>query len=138
MNWTIIRTEKEYKNALERLDAIFHPTNTKEQDEYELLVMLINNYEGSNFHVEESDPIQVIKLKMKYMGLRQKDMIKYFGSKSTSSKILSYKSPLTLKYVWILSKVLDLPVELLAKPYKIDNWKFMKKFENVELKEMTS
>lgn len=133
-NWTIIKTEEEYQKALDRLDVIFAPKTSKEQDEFDLLVLLINNYEKLNYHIEESDPIQVIKMKMEYMGLNQKDMVKYIGSKSTVSKILSYKSPLTLKHVWILSKILKLPVELLARPYKIESWNFMKKFKNIELK----
>ena len=82
--------------------------------------------------MEEADPIQVIKMKMEYMGLKQKDLIQYMGSKSTVSKILSYRIPLTLKHVWILSKKLNIPLELLAKPYNIHQWNFMKKFESEE------
>lgn len=51
------------------------------------------------------------------MNLKQKDLISVLGSKSTASKILSYKAPLTLKHIWALSDHLKLPVELLAKPY---------------------
>ena len=138
MNWTILKNNTEYQKALNRLDKIFQPKSAKEQDEFDLLILLINNYEEANYHIEESDPIQVIKMKMNYMGLNQKDMINYFGSKATVSKILSYKSPLTLKHVWILSKILNLPVELLARPYKIDSWNFMKKFKNLKLKELAS
>jgi hypothetical protein len=65
---------------------------------------------------------------MEYMGLRQHDLIPYFGSKSTASKILAYKSPLTLKHVWLLSKKLNLPAGLLAKPYKINQWNIMNKY----------
>lgn len=137
-NWTIIKTEEEYQEALDRLDSIFAPKTSKEKDEFDLLVLLINNYEELNYPIEESDPIQVIKMKMEYMGLNQKDMIKYIGSKATVSKILSYKSPLTLKHVWILSKILKLPVELLARPYKIESWNFMKKFKNIELQGLAS
>ena len=138
MNWTILKNEKEYQKALDRLDVIFKPKSSKEQDEFDLLVLLINNFEEANFPIEEADPIQVIKMKMQYMGLNQKDLVKYFGSKSTASKILNYRSPLTLKHVWILSKILNLPVELLAKPYRIDCWDFMNKFQNVKLEEMAS
>jgi len=129
MNWTIIKTERQYYKALARLEAIFDAkTNSKHSDEFDLLTMLITKFEEENFNIEEADPIQVIKMKMEYMNLKQKDLIEYFGSKSTASKILSYKSPLTLKHIWLLSEKLDLPVELLAKPYKVNEWKFMKKY----------
>ncbi|MEM8895944.1 MAG: hypothetical protein AAGC88_15280, partial [Bacteroidota bacterium] len=55
------------------------------------------------------------------------DLVPCFGSKSTASKILSYRSPLTLKHVWVLSEKLKLPYGLLAQPYKVDKWKAMKK-----------
>ena len=128
MKWTIIRNDQTYQSALNRLDKIYHPKNKDEEDEFDLLVMLIGRYEEEHFEIEEADPIQVIKMKMDYLGLRQKDLINCFGSKATTSKILSYKSPLTLKHVWLLSERLDLPIELLAKPYRVEEWSFMKKF----------
>ncbi len=131
MNWTIIKTEKEYNKALGRLETIFDSTkNSKHSDEFDLLTLLIKKYENENYFIEEADPIQIINMKMEYMGLRQKDLIPYFGSKSTTSKILTYKAPLTLKHIWILSKVLELPIELLAKPYKVNEWNFMNKYDS--------
>lgn len=132
MQWTIIKSEDDYAKALHRLDEIFEPTTDKEQDEFDLLVLLIKAYESAKYPIEEADPIQVVKMKMKYLNYDQKDLVKYVGSKSTVSKILSYKSPLTLKHVWILSRALQLPIELLAKPYNIDQWSFMKKFDKLE------
>ena len=130
MNWSIIKSETQYNKALKRIDEIFHPKNTKEQDEFDLLVLLINQFEETHFPIEEADPIQVLKMKMEYLGLKQKDLIPYIGSKSTVSKILSYNAPLTLKHVWVLSEELNIPIQLLAKPYKMSNWKFMKKFDS--------
>jgi len=130
MNWTIIKTERQYYKALNRLEKIFAATNnSKHSDEFDLLTLLITKYEEANFKIEKADPIQVIKMKMEYMNLKQKDLIEYFGSKSTASKILSYKAPLTLKHIWLLSEKLDLPVELLVKLYKVNEWKFMKKYK---------
>lgn len=130
MNWTIIKDEKQYNKALKRLDSIFDATNdSKHSDEFDLLTMLINKYEHEHYKIEEADPIQVIKMKMDYMGIKQVDLIPYFGSKSTASKILSYKAPLTLKHIWLLSQKLDLPIELLARPYKVDKWNFMKNYD---------
>lgn len=130
MNWTIIKSETEYIKALSRLDAIFDSkNNSKNSDEFDLLTILINKYEEDKYKIEEADPIQVIKMKMEYMDLKQKDLIPFFGSKSTASKILSYKSPLTLKHIWLLSDKLELPIELLAKPYKVSEWNFMKKYD---------
>jgi len=131
MNWTIIKNEKQYNKALNRLEEIFNSKNSsKHSDEFDLLSLLIMKYESEHFEIEEADPIQVIKMKMDYMGLKQADLIPFFGSKATASKILTYKSPLTLKHIWLLSKKLELPIELLAKPYNVDKWNFMKKYNS--------
>lgn len=101
------------------MERIFHQTkDPKLSDEFDLLSLLNTKYGEDNFPIEEADPIQIIKMKMDYMDLMQKDLIFLFGSKSTTSKILSYKAPLTLKHIWALSDHLKLPVELLAKPYQ--------------------
>ena len=131
MNWNIIKSEGQYNKALLRMEAIFDvDNNSKNSDEFDLLSILINKYEEEHFKIEAADPIQVIKMKMDYMDLKQKDLIPYFGSKSTTSKILSYKAPLSLKHIWLLSEMLNLPIELLAKPYKINQWNFMQKFNS--------
>lgn len=79
MKSSIIKSDTEYKNALKRLDEIFQPKNSIEQVEFDLLVMFINKYEDENYHIDEVDPIQVIKSKMKYLSLKQKDMVKYLN-----------------------------------------------------------
>jgi HTH-type transcriptional regulator/antitoxin HigA len=133
MNWTIIRNEEQYRIALERIEEIFDTTNESENsDEFDLLSLLIRQYEEENYSIEEADPIAVIKMKMDYMGLRQKDLIPYFGSKSTVSKVLSYKMPLALKQVWLLSEKLELSVGLLARPYKIENRDFKNSTESIQ------
>lgn len=129
MNWTIIKNEKEYNKAITRFEEIFDASPASSQsDEFDLLSLLISKYEEENFPIPEADPIEVIRMKMEYIGLSQKDLIPIFGSKATASKILAYKSPLTLKHVWLLSKKLNLPVGLLAKPYRVNQWSIMNKY----------
>ena len=130
MNWTILKNDKDYNKAIKRFEEIFDATpDSSDSDEFDLLALLIHSYEEENFHIDEGDPIEVIKMKMKYMGLQQQDLIPYFGSKSTASKILSYKSPLTLKHVWLLSEKLKLPAGLLSRPYKVNHWNIMDKYD---------
>lgn len=69
MNWTILRTEEEYKLALERLDEIFHAEpDTPVGDEAELLVLLIEQYEEAHHAIPDPDPIEVILMQMDYKG----------------------------------------------------------------------
>lgn len=65
MNKKLIETDKDYYQALERLDAIFHaPINSKEGDEAEILSLLIENFENKHFPIEAPDPIEANKIRM--------------------------------------------------------------------------
>lgn len=120
MSWQIIKSETEYYAALDRLELIFQSTSDDAtSDEFDLLTMLINKYEQDNFKIPESDPIAVIKMKMDYMGLKQKDLVSVIGSKSTVSKILTYKAALTLRHIRLFSEFLGLSIGILAKPYSV-------------------
>lgn len=45
-----IKTEKDYRNALERLEVIFDaPIDTKDGDEAEILSLLIENFENEHY-----------------------------------------------------------------------------------------
>lgn len=51
-----IKSEKDYRNALERLEVIFDaPIDTKEGDEGEILSLLIENHENERYPIDVSD-----------------------------------------------------------------------------------
>lgn len=53
MKFKAIKTEEEYNQALKRLEKIFHvPENTKEGDEAEVLINLIEKYEDEHYPIE--------------------------------------------------------------------------------------
>ena len=53
MNISLIKTEKDYIQALERLEVIFDAKKgTPEGDELELLGMLIEQYENEHFPID--------------------------------------------------------------------------------------
>lgn len=50
------KSDKDYRNALERLEVIFDaPIDTKEGDEGEILSLLIENYENEHYPIDVSD-----------------------------------------------------------------------------------
>jgi len=64
MNLKSIKTEKDYKKALERLEAIFDAQpKTKEGDELETLGLLIEKYEEKHFPIETPNSISKRKRK---------------------------------------------------------------------------
>ena len=56
MNTKPIKTEKEYEDALKRLDEIFDaPIGTPESDEAEILEQLISDYEDIHYPIDPPD-----------------------------------------------------------------------------------
>ncbi len=115
-----LKTEKDYKNALLRIEDIFDtPANSEEGDEAEILSLLIENYENEFYPIEAPDPIEAIKIRMEEMDLKQKDLVVFIGAKSKVSEILNRKRRLTVEMIRNLSEALKLSASLLIKDYKL-------------------
>ena len=114
MEINLIKTEKDYREVLKRFELIFDALeDTKEGDEAELLSILIEKYEKEYYPMEAPDPIEAIKYIMEEKGLNNKDVVKYFGSKSLVSQVLKRQRNLSLKMIKALHYGLGLPYELL-------------------------
>lgn len=115
-----IKTEKDYNKALERLEVIFDADpDTKEGDEAEILSLLIENYESQNYAIEAPDPIEAIKIRMKEMNLKQKDLVGVIGGKSRVSEILNRKKKLTVEMIRELETTLHISASVLVNDYQL-------------------
>jgi HTH-type transcriptional regulator/antitoxin HigA len=118
MKITPIHNEKDYQNALERLEEIFDSKKGTEQgDELEIISILIDKYENENFPIGMPDPIEAIKFRMEQMGMKQKDLAEVVGFKSRVSEILNKKRKLTLEMIRKLNVTLHIPTEVLIQDY---------------------
>jgi len=111
-----LKNEKDYNEALERVDALMElnpELGTNESDELEVLVMLIEKYEDKKWAISEPDPIEAIKVRMEQMNLKQKDLIPYIGNKSKVSEVLNRKIGLSLTMIRNIADGLHLPLESL-------------------------
>jgi len=114
MNIKVLKTEKDYEDALERLNQIFDaPENTPEGDEAELLSILIEKYEDEHYPIEAPEPIEAIRFRMEQMGLSNKELAEIIGYKSRVSEIFSGKRKLTLGMIRNLHHKLKIPYESL-------------------------
>lgn len=115
-----IKSEKEYNQALSRMEVLFDSAvGTTESDEADILALLIDDYEHKNYPIEAPDPIEAIKIRMEEMGLKQKDLVQVFGGKSRVSEILHKKRKLTIEMIRNLIVRLDLSAETLLKDYPL-------------------
>ena len=120
MNLKPIKSDKDYRSALERLEAIFDaPIDTKEGDEAEILSLLIENYENEHYPIEAPDPIEAIKIRMEELNMRQKDLVGIIGGKSRVSEILNRKKKLTVDMIRELERILQISASVLVNNYQL-------------------
>jgi HTH-type transcriptional regulator/antitoxin HigA len=117
-NWTVLKSENAYQEALKRLDEIFDvEPGSAEDKEADLLVLLIEKYEEENYPIPDPDPVEAIKFIMEQKSLKQKDLIGIIGDKATVSKVLKRK--LTIEMIRKLNINLKIPFEALIKDYDL-------------------
>ncbi|MBN1834138.1 MAG: ImmA/IrrE family metallo-endopeptidase [Deltaproteobacteria bacterium] len=112
----LIKTDAEYKEALRDIEALVDldpPLGTEQGDKLELLTFLVSKYEEDRFPINKPDPIEAIRFRMEQVGLSQKDLIPYLGSRSKVSEVLNRKRPLTLNMIKSLNRELGIPAESL-------------------------
>ncbi|WP_241575061.1 helix-turn-helix domain-containing protein [Rosenbergiella nectarea] len=114
---TIIRNEMQYQEYMEEFMALIDgdglEPGTDNFDRFELLSVLIEDYENKEYPIEKPSPIEAIKFRMDQQGLSQKDMQIYLGSKSKVSEVLSGKIPLSLNMIRKVHEGLGIPLDIL-------------------------
>jgi HTH-type transcriptional regulator/antitoxin HigA len=112
-----IKTEVEYIKAVKELERIGDEPNFGDNPndikKFEALSDLIKKYENKYHLIEVGDPIEIIKLKMEYMGLTRNDLIPYMGSKGIVSEVFNKKRALSKSMIRGLSKYLDIDQSIL-------------------------
>lgn len=120
MNIKPIKSEKDYQEALKRLDELFDAKiGTPESDEADIWALLIDNYENQHYPIEAPDPIEAIWIRMEEMQIKQVDLIPEIGGKSRVSEVLNRKRKLTVDMIRKLTTRLDLSANLLIKDYQL-------------------
>lgn len=109
-----IRTQKDYNNALKKIDSLLDAKpKTPRFDQLEVLTILVEDYERKHYPIDPPDPIEAIKFRMEQMALTRKDLEPCIGSRARVSEILNHKRELTLKMIKALHETLGIPIEAL-------------------------
>ena len=110
----MIKNEADYEAALATISTLMDAQpGTPEADELELHVTLVELYEKKAHPIGRPDPIEAIKFRMEQMGLKHKDMVPFFGSRSKVSEVLSRQRPLSLSMMRKLNQGLGIPAAVL-------------------------
>lgn len=109
-----VRSDDSYKEALTRINELFDaPEGTPEFDEFDILTILVHEYEQRRYPVGPADPEAALRHYLDRMGIPPKGLEPYIGSKSMVSMVLNGRRPLTVKMIRNLHEGLNIPLELL-------------------------
>lgn len=116
MDARIIRTEDQYHAYLDEVERLMSRGDSlrpAEMDRLEVLTVLIESYENNKYPVEPPDPVNAILFRMEEKGLKQADLIPYFGTSSRVSEVLKRKRPLTIQMIRAISIGLGISTDTL-------------------------
>jgi len=120
MELRLIRTKKDYRAALAEVDSLWNaPAKSSDSDRLDVLTLLIEQYEREHYPIADPDPIDFLNHVMEARGLARKDLEPYIGPRGRVSDILNRVRPLTLDMIRKLSEGLELPAEVLIRPYRL-------------------
>jgi HTH-type transcriptional regulator / antitoxin HigA len=114
-----LRTKADYEAALDEIEAYFDcepKRGTAEADRFDLLALVIEDYERKHWPIDPPDPIEAIRYRMATGGFSQGDLGRLIGSRQRASDILARKRRLTMQMAWKLHRDWGIPAEALIQP----------------------
>lgn len=114
-----IHNETEYTAALKRIETYFQhepKPGTPAADHFDLLALVIEDYENKRWPIDPPDPVDAIRWRMETGGLTQGDLGRLIGSRQRASDVLSRRRRLTMQMAWKLHRDWGIPAEALIRP----------------------
>jgi HTH-type transcriptional regulator/antitoxin HigA len=114
-----LRSEADYDAALDEIERYFEKEpkpGTPEADRFDLLALIIEDYERKRWPIEPPDAIDAIRYRMEMSNYTQADLGRLLGSRQRASDILTGKRPLTMRMAWRLYRGWGIPAEALIAP----------------------
>ncbi len=109
-----VRTSKDHRSALAEVERLWEAKpGTPEHDRLEVLVTLIEAYEGKHHPIPPPDPVEAILFRMDQLDLDRKDLETLIGSRARVSEVLSGRRSLSLGMIRRLHARLGIPAEVL-------------------------
>lgn len=120
MNIHPIRTKADYREAMQRIDAMWDAKpKSPDADELEVLSLLVEEYEKMHVAVPKVDPVSLLLHVMEARQLIRKDLEPYIGSRARVAEVLNRVRPLSLEMIRRLAAGLELPADLLIAGYEL-------------------
>src|SRR5271166_2059664 len=115
-----IRDAAGHRVALAEIEELWGAEpGTPDGDVLDVLMVLVDDYERTNWPDEDLDPIDAIRARIQNSGRSRKDFEKIVGSSGRASEILNRKRRLTLPMIWKLVQDWKMSAEVLVRPYEL-------------------
>ena len=114
-----LRSDAEHKAALAEIERYFErepKPRSAAADRFDLLALVIEDYERRHWPIEPPDPIDAVRWRMQAGGFTQADLGRLIGSRQRASDILSRRRRLTMQMAWKLHRAWGIPAEALIRP----------------------
>jgi HTH-type transcriptional regulator/antitoxin HigA len=114
-----IRSEADYDAAVSEIEHYFEDEpkpGTLEADRFDLLALIIEDYERKRWPIEPPDAIDAIRYRMETGGYTQADLGRLLGPRQRASDILTGMRPLTTGMACRLHREWGIPAEALIMP----------------------
>jgi HTH-type transcriptional regulator / antitoxin HigA len=109
-----IRNDTDHSVALARIEELWNSEpGTPEDDEFDVLSVLVSDYENKRWPILLPDPVEAIRFHMEQNDFRQKDLAKVLGSESRASEILNRQRNLSMENIKAIHKAWRIPLEVL-------------------------
>lgn len=97
-----IRSETDYRRAVDRIDELAVRSDAETNEELELLSILVEAYEADIVPDVDLDPIDYLRASMENRGLTQTDLSRLLGSSARAAEILNRKRELSKVMIRVL------------------------------------
>ncbi|MCK1512726.1 XRE family transcriptional regulator [Bradyrhizobium sp. 190] len=117
-----LHNEQDYDWAIREVARYFEvdpALGTADGDRFEVLSILIKEYEDKHFAMPCGDPVDVLRFAIESMGKSQAELAALVG-RNRASEILNRLRPLTLEMIRAISKEWKIPVEMLTAQYELN------------------
>ena len=114
-----LRNEKDYDAALADIERYFvkpPKRGTPDADRFDLLALVIEDYERKFWPIDPPSPVDAIRYRMETGGFTQSDLGRLLGSRQRASDVLGRKRSLTMQMAWKLHREWGIPAEALIQP----------------------
>lgn len=115
MNIKPIKTEADYQAALLNIEPYFdlEEMTEEQRDYFEIMLVIIEDYEAKHYPIDPPDPIEAIKFRMEQQGLEIKDLEGIIGKPNRVYEIFNKTRPLTLNMIRNIHKKMGISADIL-------------------------